>query len=280
MTSTTSEVLSLPDGPQLAEHIEEMSFSPEIVHPSSDVDEPHEMSRPSSPTIMLSVKELLKTCVVCMNGYAGDTMFTAQACQHDFCASCLAQHIETCIDNEIMFPPRCCGQVISLTGNARSSPSVENLIQSLDDLNFGIESALGARLQTKANELDVLPKDRLYCPNPRCAVFIGSWSSLKRGQNSTSSKSHQCPACSERVCIFCRDLAHTETPCSSHLSAEEKLAESQVRNLARDNMWQTCPGCGEMVERTEGCNHLVCRCKTEFCYGCGSLWDTICVCRR
>ena len=36
-----------------------------------------------------------------------------------------------------------------------------------------------------------------------------------------------------------------------------------------------------MVERSEGCNHMTCECKTEFCYDCGSEFgsDNSCQCQ-
>lgn len=36
---------------------------------------------------------------------------------------------------------------------------------------------------------------------------------------------------------------------------------------------QRCGSCGNVVEKTEGCNHIVCICKYEFCYSCGEKWQ-------
>jgi hypothetical protein len=46
-------------------------------------------------------------------------------------------------------------------------------------------------------------------------------------------------------------------------------AGAGVFDLAQSKNWKRCPKCGHMVERTEGCNHMQCRCRTQFCYGCG-----------
>lgn len=35
---------------------------------------------------------------------------------------------------------------------------------------------------------------------------------------------------------------------------------------------QRCGQCGNAVEKTGGCNHIVCICKCEFCYLCGATW--------
>jgi hypothetical protein len=33
-----------------------------------------------------------------------------------------------------------------------------------------------------------------------------------------------------------------------------------------------CPKCRSLIERREGCNHMVCRCKHEFCWLCGDVY--------
>ncbi|KAI3912882.1 hypothetical protein MKW98_012824 [Papaver atlanticum] len=43
--------------------------------------------------------------------------------------------------------------------------------------------------------------------------------------------------------------------------------------LAEKKKWKKCPGCKYYVERTMGCLHIICRCGSEFCYGCGATWS-------
>ena len=33
-----------------------------------------------------------------------------------------------------------------------------------------------------------------------------------------------------------------------------------------------CAQCKFWVEKAEGCNHMTCRCKYQFCYICGGKW--------
>jgi hypothetical protein len=44
--------------------------------------------------------------------------------------------------------------------------------------------------------------------------------------------------------------------------------------VAEDGKWKRCEKCGNMIERTEGCNHMECRCGYEFCYYCGETWTS------
>ncbi|KAJ3817307.1 hypothetical protein F5880DRAFT_87243 [Lentinula raphanica] len=225
-----------------------------------------------------SFLEAIPTCVVCMGSYNDDPIHRVSTCEHHYCDSCLSQYIETCIHDESLFPPKCCGRTLSFVmEDQRSSPSIENLAAFIEQQLF--DNDLGARLRAKASELGMSPEDRLYCPYPRCSVFLGSWATISSQSPSGSSKlpSYQCSSCSQSLCLLCRGRAHYHlTYCPV---VEDQLAEDKVRDLARQNKWQTCPKCKAIVELTQGCNHMVCRCRTEFCYTCGSLWTEICVCR-
>lgn len=45
--------------------------------------------------------------------------------------------------------------------------------------------------------------------------------------------------------------------------------DQAVLDLAEQEGLRRCPGCGQMVERTQGCSHMHCRCGAVFCYSCG-----------
>ncbi|KIK53427.1 hypothetical protein GYMLUDRAFT_88380 [Collybiopsis luxurians FD-317 M1] len=234
------------------------------------------------PNLDIEEPPPIKTCAVCMENH-NEELFSLCSCQHHYCGSCLEQYIETCIHNENTFPPKCCDQPITFAdADPRSLGSpAENLARSLDEHYLGIDSNLGARLRAKASEFDVPPQDRVYCPNPRCSSFLGSSSSLqdphtpKLGQ----SEPFQCPTCSELVCTLCRKRAHPDQSECQSMSVEDELAELELHELARSKRWQTCPGCKAIVEITHGCNHMICRCRAEFCYLCGSEWRGVCICQ-
>lgn len=48
--------------------------------------------------------------------------------------------------------------------------------------------------------------------------------------------------------------------------------ERQMDSWAQRNT-QKCPGCKALVQRNGGCNHMVCRCGSHFCYVCGRRWE-------
>lgn len=55
-------------------------------------------------------------------------------------------------------------------------------------------------------------------------------------------------------------------------AALRSVEDAALLSLAKAQLWKRCPGagCGQMVERTAGCNHMKCRCGFDFCYACGA----------
>ncbi|RAL66785.1 hypothetical protein DID88_007568 [Monilinia fructigena] len=43
--------------------------------------------------------------------------------------------------------------------------------------------------------------------------------------------------------------------------------------MAKSAGWRRCYKCRTLVELSQGCSHITCRCKAQFCYICGAVWD-------
>ncbi|KAI0084696.1 hypothetical protein BDY19DRAFT_1060100 [Irpex rosettiformis] len=54
---------------------------------------------------------------------------------------------------------------------------------------------------------------------------------------------------------------------------ERSPEDQQALQLMRRNKWRRCPECMFIVELAIGCNHITCRCGTQFCFKCGAKWD-------
>ncbi|KAI5787689.1 hypothetical protein DFH27DRAFT_603490 [Peziza echinospora] len=68
------------------------------------------------------------------------------------------------------------------------------------------------------------------------------------------------------------------------LELEEKLKEQKQKDLERElsESWlkeyaKQCPGCASWIQKTQGCDHMVChsKCQTQFCYACGVPYNQI-----
>lgn len=143
--------------------------------------------------------------------------------------------------NEELFPLQCCQQQLPM-----------------DTFLSFLPGPLRTTFSSKCAEAATPPNFRVYCPNKTCSHFIG------RSPASTPYVM-SCPGCSMEVCSGCKNRAHPGESCDDSLSRE-------VRSLAKQNGWKTCPGCKMIVERSYGCTHMSCRCRQEFCYNCGAKW--------
>lgn len=117
----------------------------------------------------------------------------------------------------------------------------------------------------KAREYDTL--DRVYCHQPRCSVFLGAATAEPSTLN--------CPLCAgHATCGMCKEEAHPGTKCSD----TQELNQLAV-DMRTQNGWQRCRSCGHLVYKFDGCHHITCMCRAEFCYLCAAPWKT-CDCAR
>ncbi|KAI0827131.1 hypothetical protein BC628DRAFT_1409914 [Trametes gibbosa] len=194
---------------------------------------------------------------------------------HAYCISCLNGYIHSKLDpegegvgnpNMVVFPIRC-----------PECPVSEWPAGIPDTIAERVLSDKGLVLWHHQKLLDNLP--RHYCPNPRCSALV---------QLDEDSDDPQaiCPACNLVICVPCRTVWHHELTCEEYqaLPLDDRDPEDQkALRLMKANIyrwayipaenWRRCPKCSFIVELTHGCNHITCRCKTEFCFKCGSIWD-------
>jgi hypothetical protein len=186
--------------------------------------------------------------VICGDGLRPSTAFRA-LCDHFYCRRCLSDLARTCLRDESLFPLKCCKQPLPMDGE------------------YGVLARLELRLrqsfQAKATEFSTLSKNRVYCPRETCSAFLGSSAQLPARV--------ACRHCPTVVCVACKQIDHGAVPC------EENTALEQVKSLAREQSWQTCPGCAQIIELHQGCYHMTCRCGTQFCYLCAEQWKN-CTC--
>ncbi|KAG0048463.1 hypothetical protein BGZ83_006579 [Gryganskiella cystojenkinii] len=50
--------------------------------------------------------------------------------------------------------------------------------------------------------------------------------------------------------------------------------DAAAAKVISESGWKLCYRCGAVVERTEGCVHMTCFCRAEFCYTCQKPWQT------
>ncbi|GKT47380.1 ATP-dependent RNA helicase DEAH12, chloroplastic [Colletotrichum spaethianum] len=185
---------------------------------------------------------IIAECVICLDLHDPRELYESHGCQHMYCSNCLRDLFERSINDEALFPPRCCGHNIP--------------IDDMSDNTFfdQFEKTFRAKL------VEYSTVDRTYCHILTCAAFIPP--ATIHGDIGI------CPECQARVCALCKGLEHQDHACTKDPATQEVL------QLATENNWKRCPSCQAVVELGVGCYHITCRCKDQFCYLCLAKWKS------
>ncbi|TIA29952.1 hypothetical protein D6C78_09905, partial [Aureobasidium pullulans] len=164
-------------------------------------------------------------------------------CKHTYCPGCVSIMFSNATKNEASFPPKCCGQEISLKEAAccLHRPQIKSFEQSAWEFNTPVAS-------------------RRYCANSKCSSFLG------RGNRDIL----RCNRCTNLTCNGCLRYAH---PGQCSVDHEPKHLEL-LGKLAKEKGWQQCSACERFLDKSAGCNHITCPCSHQFCYVCGASWRT------
>lgn len=103
---------------------------------------------------------------------------------------------------------------------------------------------------------------RYYCPIPDCGVFVPADKADQVFRRAKCPKGHL-------TCVDCRQPAHTDA-----VQCVQNRDMELVQKLANEEGWRRCYRCHTMVEHSNACRHMTCRCGAEFCYVCGKIWWT------
>ncbi|GLC42593.1 hypothetical protein PLESTM_001354300 [Pleodorina starrii] len=130
---------------------------------------------------------------------------------------------------------------------------------------------------------------RVFCPHPGCSTPLllpGPPAAAPAAAAAAAApgpaagvdqlpadKPVTCPACRAAFCPRCLIPGwHKGFSCAAFqaLPPQERNPDTAaVLRLSAQRSWQRCPVCRALVERSGGCNHIRCRCGTQFCYACG-----------
>ncbi|KAL1703988.1 hypothetical protein EV121DRAFT_291775 [Schizophyllum commune] len=204
---------------------------------------------PSTSNLGGKTDRVIIECIVCMDNIATQQRVQGP-CGHFYCRGCTRQLVTAALQDESLWPLRCDNRPLPI-------PAIRALLDSATQRTFDAKSA----------ELGTPATRRLYCPNATCSHFLGATD--PDGPRADV----RCPRCSALACSCCKESAHPGAACGENQAAEA------VRALARASGWQTCPECKNIVELSQGCFHMTCRCRAQFCYLCAARWKN-CRCRQ
>ena len=209
-------------------------------HADQPVNEPQTQTQAYQEPEHESEPEALR-CRICDDPAPESEALIFINCGHTFCSGCLNECFRVGLSNKASFPPKCC----------------ENEGIDIATVAGFLEEELVVRYTMVEEEFRT--RSPLFCATPRCSALISG----ARVANAVG-KFIDCHECGQASCIDCKSSRsrHTEAKCPDFIDKED-------RDLVNEKKWKQCPGCKNLVEREDGCNHMTCGCGTEFCYECG-----------
>ncbi|CAL1696541.1 unnamed protein product [Somion occarium] len=204
--------------------------------PDTPADSPSNATTdlPSPPENVIPIP--LIDCAVCGEPIA-DTV-VVMPCGHEVDNGCLQIMFRKAAEDESLFPPTCCRTELPL-----------------NDFRKYLSTELVTLYESKS--LEFRTKNRVYCSRPSCSRFLTP--------AVDEPYSIECQVCRTRTCGACKEQAHIGRPC-------DRRDDSEVLGLAKKEGWQRCYSCRHLVELTQGCYHMICLCKAQFCYLCATPW--------
>lgn len=243
-------------------------------------------------------------CGICLETQKGSDCFKIDGCAHVFCRSCLTAYLTLHLTEGSLSLAQSCPDPDCISAAQKAKT---NAAQSIGAIS---QEQLSSVLQgdpSLLERLDFLQKKQaaeadptaIPCPNRLCQTLTGAREEDKAAGGRWEAF-RQCSACDMSFCLWCRKTWHAPSPCSvpatsslirrydSAPDAERRVLESRYgrKNLLRlkaaceeekaNQEWlsrstQPCPHCSSPIEKSSGCNHMVCsHCSSHFCHLCGA----------
>ncbi|KAJ7722275.1 hypothetical protein DFH07DRAFT_857019 [Mycena maculata] len=175
-------------------------------------------------------------------------------CDHTYCNGCLRHYLSTA-DN---FPLVCLGNEATCE-TPIPLPTIENFLPT-PQFHQLLETAFLRYIERHPQELK-------YCKTPDC-------SQVYRSSTNANGMPIICPSCFLSVCSSCDEEAHEGMSCADRrLHKDPGEQERRNEEWARANGANRCPSCSVWIQKTEGCNHMTCRCGAHICWVCMRVFE-------
>lgn len=193
------------------------------------------------------------TCGICLMDQGPGEGVVLKNCLHEYCKVCLARTIE--LSDELEVP---CPFV------AEDGSRCEGILQDRELRSLITTKTHADHLAKSLVRAEAVIKDSFHCLTPDCH----GWAEAGDG-----AQTFVCPICAKKSCIKCKAI-HEGKTCEQHFYdnnsdarkvRDDGLTEAQLEKLILQKKAMRCPGCGVIIQKTTGCNHMKCsRCSRDF----------------
>ena len=198
-------------------------------HTTSGRDQNNQSDNNEIHSVEAPLPSCADACVSCSESLTDDEFVTA-ACKHLYCKDCFSFFIAASLQSHDGFPASCCKIPLAFITIANN-----------------VSAEVFAKYSTRQDEIK--NATALYCGIRSCGVKIEE--TRINGIRAT------CAVCWRDTCTLCR----TEYPRKvkgknvGHVCKKD-LAREQLLALAKEEGWQTCYQCGNLVDLNFGCHHM------------------------
>ncbi|XP_048555312.1 ATP-dependent RNA helicase DEAH12, chloroplastic-like isoform X2 [Triticum urartu] len=177
--------------------------------------------------------------------------FRLESCGHMFCLACLVDQCESAMKSHDGFPICClktgCKEPLLVI-------DLKHLLsnEKLEDL---FRASLRAFVASRAGMYR-------FCPTPDCQSIY------QVAAPDAETKPFSCGACYVEICTKCHFEYHPFISCEAYKEYKEDPDSTLLEWRKGKANVKSCPSCGYTIEKSDGCNHVECRCGSHICWVC------------
>ncbi|CAD6441535.1 58b70620-cdf0-46e4-89e1-1cdae8c87a01 [Sclerotinia trifoliorum] len=186
-----------------------------------------------------------ESCAVCWEPPESPVL---TKCKHVYCSECFELSCNAASSAGKDFSINCHGNM----GKCQRTFSLEELQEILSSKAF--EDILEASFST---HIQRNPQEFRYCQKPNCNTIYRVTKTMHF---------NTCIECCTVICTYCHKQ-HENKTCAEYEDEISGNYEATLEKMKKMGI-KECPNCKTHIEKTNGCNHIVCNCGAHLCWVC------------